>query len=134
MRARAGARRERDPGTALSRHRAAMRPLRVEQAAFLLALCSGALLMLLHGWAPTRARWLGVKLGLVAFLLVPLEGLHLLVADGWLARGLREARPEAPSRLLERGLGVEEMVRTLELILFTPAVPLIVWLSLAEPF
>ncbi len=111
-----------------------MRPLFVEQGALLLALLSGVLLMQVHGWGLTHARWLGVKVSLVAFLLVPLEAMHAWVAWLWLRPGLRESRAGEFRKPLLRGLAVEEMLRTLELLLLTPGVPLLVWLSLRKPF
>jgi len=111
-----------------------MRPLFLEQAAFALLLLSGALLMQSYGWSPTRARWLGVKLGLVVFLFVPLEGMHGWIAHAWIAPGLRASGGGAFAKALVRGLGVEEMIRTLELVLLTPAVALLVWLSVWKPF
>lgn len=119
---------------ALARHRAAMRPLLVEQAAFALLLLSGLLLMQSYGWSPTRARWLGVKLGLVVFLLVPLQGMHGWIAHAWIAPGLRGSSGGAFAKTLVRGLGIEEMIRTLELVLMAPAVALLVWLSVRKPF
>lgn len=117
----------------LARQQAAQRLLRLEHAAFALLLLSGTLLLEAQGWALSHARWLGLKVGLTAFLLLPLEGMHAFIAQAWIARGLRASTPGAPSRLLERGLGIEQMLRTLELLLFTPAVPLLVWLSLRKP-
>ena len=111
-----------------------MRPLFFEQAAFALLLFSGLLLMQSHGWSVNRARWLGVKLGLVVFLLLPLEGMHAYIAHAWIARGLGASRGGAFAKALVRGLGVEEMIRTRELVLVLPAVALLVWLSVAKPF
>ena len=87
-----------------------------------------------HGWSLTHARWLGAKVGLACFLLVPLEGMHALIHFKWIRPGLRASLPGVFGRDLVRGLGVEEMLRTLELVLFTPAVPLLVWLSWRKPF
>jgi hypothetical protein len=131
---RARARRDGEGELALARHRGAMVPFLAEQAAFALALLSGLLLMQLHGWGVTHARWLGAKLGLVAFLLLPLEAMHAWVAWSWIAPGLGESRAFGFSKALVRGLGVEEMIRTLELVLAAPAVLLLVWLSMAKPF
>ncbi len=112
-----------------------MRPLLLEQAAFLAALLSGLLLMQNHGWALTHGRWLGAKLGGVAFLLVPLEAMHAYVARFWIAPGLRESAGGASfAKTLVRGLGIEEMIRTLELVVGLPAVAALVWLSVAKPF
>lgn len=128
------ARRLGETQAALERHRTAMRPLLVEQAAFALLIVSGLLLMQSYGWSPTRARWLGVKLGLVVFLLVPLEGMHAWIAHTWIAPGLRGSSGGAFAKRLLRGLGIEDMLRTLELVLMAPATALLVWLSLRKPF
>lgn len=80
--------------------------------------------MVLHG------RWLHLKLGLTAFLLVPLEAFHAYVNHVWIARALRDGS----ARLLERGVGLDDMVRTLAIPLLGAAVPLLFWLSLRRPF
>ena len=100
----------------------------------LLAFASGFLLMHSLGWSLTHARWLGTKVGLAFFLLVPLEGMHAFIHLKWLRPGLAASRPGALAKDFVRGLGVEEMLRTLELVLFTPAVPLLAWLSWRKPF
>jgi hypothetical protein len=127
------ARRHGDTERALARHRSAMRPLLLEQSAFALLLLSGVALMQLYGWSLTHGRWLGVKVGLVTFLPLPLEGMHAWIAHAWIGPGLRESRDGALAQSLVRGLGVEEMIRALELLLLTPGVPLLVWLSVAKP-
>ena len=48
----------------------------------------------------------------------------------WIARALRDG----PARLLERGIGLDDMVRTLAIPLLGVAVPLLFWLSLRRPF
>lgn len=111
--------------------RRVLRVVTVEQTAFLAALGTGLALMLLRGWGPGQARWFGLKLGLVAFLLVPLEAMHAWVAQWWIRPGLREG---PGSRALERGIGMDEMLRALALPLLALAVPLLLWLSLARPF
>lgn len=131
---RSRAQRRGDDAGALALHRSAMRLLLIEQAAFGVLLASGLLLVQASGLGLARERWLATKAGLVFSLLAPLEGMHAYVAHAWIARGLRESAPGAFARSLERGLGVEQMLRTLELLLFTPAVPLLVWLSVAKPF
>ena len=87
-----------------------------------------------HGWRLDHPRWLGLKLGLVVFLVVPLEAMHAYIAHVWIARGLRQTSAPPFAKDLVRGLGVEEMIRTLAIPLFALALPLIVWLSLARPF
>ncbi len=106
----------------------------LEHAAFLLLLITGALLMREHGWGLTRARWLTLKLGLVAFVVVPLEGMHAFIAHGWIARGLRQTPGLPLAKDLARGLGVEEMLRALAIPLFGIGLPLLIWLSVRKPF
>lgn len=110
--------------------------LAVEHAALAAAIAAGLALMSLHGWRLGYPRWLSIKVGLVAFLIVPLEGMHAWVNHVWLARALHEpAAPGAPlPRALDRGLGMDDMVRTLAALLLGLAVPFIVWLSTARPF
>jgi hypothetical protein len=108
--------------------------LALEHIAFLLLLITGLLLMREHGWGLTRARWLTLKLGLVAFLVVPLEGMHAFIAHTWIARGLRQTEAPPLAKDLVRGLGVEEMLRALAIPLFGIGLPLILWLSLKRPF
>ncbi len=88
----------------------------------------------LRGWGLGRARWLAVKLGLVAFLIVPLEAIHAYACHGWIAPGLRGSRSPPFSKQLERGTGMEEMIRALALPLLGVGLPLLLWLSLAKPF
>lgn len=106
----------------------------VEHAAFALALASGAALMLEKGYRLGYPRWLGVKLGLSAFLVLPLEAMHAYVGHVWIGRGLRQTTAPPFSRDLARGIGIDEMIRTLALILLSAAIPLMVWLSFAKPF
>ncbi|HET9317195.1 MAG TPA: hypothetical protein VFQ51_16500 [Vicinamibacteria bacterium] len=77
-----------------------------------------------------HARWLHLKLGLVVFLLLPLESFHAYVNHVWIARALREGS----ARLLERGTGLDDMIRSLAVPLLGTAVPLLLWLSLRSPF
>jgi len=99
-----------------------------------MALASGLWLMEAQGLGPTRARWLALKLGLVLFLLLPMEAMHAFIAHGWTARGLRRTQAPPFDKELSRGLGVEEMLRTLAVPLFGLGVPLILWLSFRKPF
>jgi hypothetical protein len=105
----------------------------LEHLALSALLLTGLLLMRSRGWGWTRSPWLGLKLGLVAFLVVPLEAMHAWIVHVWIARGLRTTRQPPFARDLERGLGVEEMIRTLAVPLLGIGVPLIVWLSLRQP-
>lgn len=102
----------------------------VQHGLFLLVLVTGGLLLALASPAELHARWLHLKLGLVAFLLLPLEAFHAYVNHVWIARGLRERS----ARLLERGTGLDDMVRSLVVPLLGVAVPLLFWLSLRRPF
>jgi hypothetical protein len=86
------------------------------------------------GMAVGRYRWLDLKLGLVVFLMVPLEAMHAWVNHGWIERGLRETAAPPFSRELERGIGMDDMVRTLSALLLGAALPFLVWLSVKEPF
>jgi len=106
----------------------------LEHAAFATALATGALLMRLHGWGLGHARWLALKLGLVVFLVLPLEAMHAYVCHVWVARGLRQTATPPYAKDLERGLGVEEMLRALAIPLLGLGLPLILWLSLRRPF
>ena len=105
----------------------------VQHVAFAAALLTGAVLVSAHGWRLGHPRWLSLKVGLIAFLVVPLEGFHAFVCHVWLpaARGLSGA---AGARRRERGQGMEDMIRTLALVLLSAAIPLVVWLSLKKPF
>ena len=105
----------------------------VEHLAFLVTLASGFALLVSHGWNVGQIRWLSLKVGLVVFLLVPLEGFHAYVCHVWIPAALRSEDWDAERRL-ERGVGMEEMIRTLSMPLLGLAVPLIVWLSLRKPF
>jgi hypothetical protein len=97
---------------------------------FALVLASGAVLIAGAGPAMLHARWLHLKLGLVAFLLVPLESFHAFVNHVWIARALHDGS----ARLLERGTGLDDMIRSLAVPLLGVAVPLLFWLSLRRPF
>jgi hypothetical protein len=106
-----------------------LRPALVaEHTALALVLLSGMALLLHHRWGLGHARWLAVKLGLVAFLVVPLESFHAYVCHAWLARGLRQTQAPPFSRDLERAVGMDDMIRVIV------GLPLVLWLSLAKPF
>jgi uncharacterized membrane protein len=108
--------------------------LLLEHASLLLLLVTGVLLMRQRGWGLGHARWLLAKLGLVAFLVVPLEGFHAWIAHVWIARGLRQTSAPPFSKDLARGVAVQEMIATLALPLLGATLPLLLWLSLARPF
>jgi hypothetical protein len=105
-----------------------------EHASLALALLTGVALMALRGWSLGHARWLGLKAGLIVFLLVPMEGMHAYVSHVWIARGLRDTAAPPFSKDLARGIGMEDMLRALALPLLGLAVPLLVWLSVWKPF
>jgi hypothetical protein len=123
-----------DPARELAARRRLQPRLVAEHVAFVLLLLTGALLMYHHGWSITRARWLTLKLGLVLFLVVPFEAMHAFICHGWIATGLRRSQAPPLARELERGIGVEEMLRTLAIPLLGVGVPLLVWLSVRRPF
>jgi hypothetical protein len=128
------ARRSGRPEDELHARRGLLPVVAVEHAALLAALVSGAVLMQVLGLGVGQRRWLDLKLGVVAFVLVPLEAMHAWVSHGWIARGLAETAAPPFSRDLERGIGMDDMVRTLSALLLGAAVPLVVWLSVREPF
>jgi hypothetical protein len=130
LRARAGG----DPGRELSARRRLRPWLLVEHAGLVLALLAGLALLEARGWGPGRARWLGLKLGLTLFLVVPLEAMHAWVCHVWIARGLRQTTAPPFSKDLARGIGMDDMIRALAAPLLGVGVPLIVWLSLRKPF
>lgn len=122
------------PSAELRARRRLSRVLEIEHGAFALALATGGLLMAHRGWGLGHARWLALKLGLVVFLVLPLELMHGYVAHGWIARGLRQTPAPPFAKDLERGLGIEEMLRALAVPLLGLGLPLVLWLSLAKPF
>ena len=101
----------------------------LETGAFVLVLATGYVLMSLHGWSLAYPRWLALKIGLVAFLFVPLEAFLAYVGAAWIGPGFVSA-----ARELERGASMQEMVWAIALPLAGLALPLVVWLSLAHPF
>jgi hypothetical protein len=123
---------EPEPALMLARRRQVL--LTIEQAMLSLLLASGAALMWQRGWGVGQARWLGVKLGLVVFLIVPLEAMHAYVGQVWIRRGLQQTAAPPFSKDLRRGLAMDEMIRTLEVVLLGLAIPLILWLSIQKPF
>ena len=129
-RARAGG----HPGRELSARRRIRPWLAVEHAGLALALLAGLALLETRGWGPGRARWLGLKLGLTLFLVVPLEAMHAWVCHVWIARGLRQTAAPPFSKDLARGIGMDDMIRVLAAPLLGIGVPLIVWLSVKHPF
>lgn len=106
----------------------------MQHAGFLLLLLTGGVLLAHAPAALLHARWLHLKLGLTAFLLLPLEGFHAYVNHVWLAGGLRGPQGPAAARRVERALGLDDMVRSLAVPLLGAAVPLVAWLSLRRPF
>ena len=118
----------------LERRRTLSRWLLAEHLLLAVALASGLALMLGRGWGPGRARWFGLKLGLVTFLLIPLEAMHAYICHGWIDRGLRETAAPPYSKDLARGIGMEDMLRAIAIPLLGIAVPLLVWLSFVKPF
>lgn len=110
------------------------RVVAAEHALLALALAAGVALMAARGWTAGHARWLGLKIGLVVFLLIPMEGMHAYVCHRWIVRGLRETSGPPFSKDLARGIGMEDMLRALAIPLLGLAVPLLVWLSVFKPF
>jgi hypothetical protein len=102
----------------------------LQHALFALVLATGGALLAASPSSVQHARWLHLKVGLTLFLLVPLEAFHAYVNHVWIARALRDGS----ARLLERGTGLDDMVRSLAIPLLGVAVPLLFWLSLRRPF
>lgn len=130
LRARAGG----DPQRELLARRRVRPLLAAEHAGLALALLAGVALLEVRGWGPGRARWLGLKLGLTVFLVLPLEAMHAWVCHVWIARGLRQTPSPPFAKDLVRGIGMDDMIRALAVPLLGVGVPLIVWLSVAHPF
>ena len=108
--------------------------LLAEHVALAVLVLSGFALLHHHGWGLGHARWIAVKVGLVVFLVLPLETIHALVCHRWIARGLRQTGAAGPfSRDLERGIGMDQMIRVLAIPLLGLGLPLILWLSVARP-
>jgi hypothetical protein len=126
--------RRRGPARELAARRRLAPVLAAEHAAFVVGIAAGVLLMSHRGWGLGHARWLTVKVGLTAFLLVPLEAMHAWIAHGWIARGLRQTSEPPLSKDLERGIGMEDMLRALAAPLLAAGLPFIVWLSSWKPF
>lgn len=123
-----------DRARELSARRRLQSILALKSAALGIALLSGFLLLQSSAPGVGRARWLLLKLGLVVFLVIPLEAMHAFIAHVWIARGLAETAAPPLAKTLERGLGIEEMIRTLEIPLFGVGLPLLLWLSFRRPF
>jgi hypothetical protein len=103
----------------------------VQSVSFVLVLLSGFVSMRSHSWTLAYPRWLALKIGIVAFLFVPLEAFLAYVGAFWIRPGL-DAAP--PSRTLERGASMQGMVWAIAMPLAGLALPLVVWLSVARPF
>ena len=122
------------PSLYLSVLRSAPALLRLRLVALGVAVVSGLLAMERLGWSPAWPRWFGVKLGLVLFLIIPLEAFQAWVALAWLGPGLEETPAPPFSRRLERALSMQDMLWALSALLLGTAVPGLVWMSLARPF
>jgi hypothetical protein len=103
----------------------------VQSVSFAVVVLTGFVSMRSHGWTLAYPRWLALKIGIVAFLFVPLEAFLAYVGAFWIRPGLSAA---SPSRTLERGASMQGMVWAIALPLAGLGLPLVVWLSLARPF
>jgi len=90
--------------------------------------------MSLHGWRLGYPRWLSTKLGLVAFLLVPLEGFRVYITLLWMGPGLSQTPAPPFSKDLARAISMDEMLAALAVPLLLIALPVILWLSWSRPF
>ena len=113
-----------------------MQPLRVvEAASFAAALGAGLLLMQALGYRLGYPRWLSAKLGLVAFLLVPLGGFRVYLSAAWLGPGLRaSSRSVIFARTSSGRCRWRRCCRPLPCPCSCSGCPAILWLSLARPF
>ncbi len=116
----------------LAARRRGQRLLVLEHLSLAVLVLTGLALMWLLGIRPTMP-WLALKLGIVAFLVAPLEAMHGYIAHVWIARGLRQTMSPPFAKDLVRGISVQRMILTLALPLLGLALPLLVWLSLARP-
>ena len=71
------ARRSGRPEDELAARRRLQPALLAEHVALAVLLASGFVLLRHHGWGLGHARWIALKVGLVAFLVVPLETIHV---------------------------------------------------------
>jgi hypothetical protein len=126
--------RRRDPSEYLLTLRSAPALLHLRLVGLGAAVVSGLLAMDRLGWSPAWPRWFGVKLGLVLFLIIPLEAFQAWVGLAWLQPGLEETGAPPFSRRLERALSMQDMLWALSALLLGVAVPGLFWLSLARPF
>jgi hypothetical protein len=126
--------RRRPPADHLAALRGAPRILHVRLMALGVVVVSGLLAMDRLGWSPAWPRWFGVKLGLVLFLVIPLEAFQAWIGLAWLQPGLEETKAPPFSRRLERALSMQDMLWALSALLLGVGVPGLVWLSLARPF
>jgi hypothetical protein len=129
LRARRGA-----PAHYLDVLRSAQFLLQVRLLALGVAVVTGLVAMDRLGWSPAWPRFFGVKLGLVLFLVIPLEAFQAWVGLAWLLPGLEETREPPFSRRLERALSMQDMLWALAALLLGAGVPGIAWLSLTRPF
>jgi hypothetical protein len=97
-------------------------------------LVTGFIAMQQRGWGLGHVRWLALKIGLSVLLLIPLETFHAYVCHVWLPRARRAAAGASAERQIERGVGMEEMLRAIAIPLLGLAIPLLFWLSLKRPF
>jgi len=104
----------------------------LEHAAFFVLVVSGLVLVELSG-ARLQSRWLSLKVGLVAFLLAPLEAMHAYVAQAWIGPGLRRTAAPPLAKELVRGVSAQQMILTIATPLLGLALPVLVWLSWARP-
>jgi hypothetical protein len=126
--------RRRGDSAELAARRRGQRVTALSAVAFATAILSGYALMRLHGWSLAYPRWLALKIGLVLFLFLPLEGFLAYVGVFWSAPGL--ARTKAPpfAQELVRAASMQQMVWAIAAPLLGLALPLLVWLSLGRPF
>jgi len=126
--------RRRGEAAELVARRRGQKVIAVSAGAFGLVLQSGYALMRLHGWSLAYPRWLALKIGLVLFLFLPLEGFLAYVGACWVAPGLRRTPSPPFAQELARAASMQQMVWAIAVPLLGLALPFVIWLSLARPF
>jgi hypothetical protein len=106
----------------------------LEATAFALGLALGLALMNRHGWRLGYPRWLSAKLGLVTFLLVPLEAFRVYLSLAWLGPGLAQTTRPPFSQDLARAVSMDQMLQALAVPLLLLGLPVVLWLSWSRPF
>jgi hypothetical protein len=121
------------PEAELAARRRLQRLRHLEAGAFALGLALGLALMTRHGWRLGYPRWLSAKLGLVTFLLVPLEAFRVYLSLVWLGPGMAQTARPPFSQDLARAVSMDDMLQALAVPLLLLGLPIVLWLSWTRP-